>query len=402
MKRVVLMIISALICGMLYTSCSSNELQGEIPDEPQKGITEESQNGTAEDLQGEITYPKYGKYGRNILADDFVEATQMAEYSLSADLSDGNSSLKIVIRSITETETGRITEWGGYYPHSLDNWLASSWDDNLKGNTFIVYESGKIAHAAVAFVSDCIIEYYKNGATEPAKVKKIKVIQDEIPEESQNGTTEDLQGEITYPKYGKYGRNILADDFVEAAQMAEYSLSADLSADNSSLKIVIRSITETETGRITEWGGYYPHSLDNWLASSWDDNLKGNTFTVYESGKTAHAAVTFVSDCIIEYYENGAAEPAKVKEIKVIQDEIPEEPQDKPAEDLQGEITYPKYGKYGLNILADDFVEATQTGNKLVEYSMSADLSAGNSSLKIVIRSITPIEWGGILSKQFG
>jgi hypothetical protein len=59
--------------------------------------------------------------------------------------------------------------------------------------------------------------------------------------------------------------------------------------------------------------------LDNWLASSWDNNLKGNTFTVYESGKTAHATVTFISDCIIEYYENGATKPVKVKGIKVKQ-----------------------------------------------------------------------------------
>jgi len=43
------------------------------------------------------------------------------------------------------------------------------------------------------------------------------------------------------------------------------------------------------------------------------------TFTVVESGKPADASVIFFEDCIIEYYENGAPEPTKVKEIKVIE-----------------------------------------------------------------------------------
>jgi hypothetical protein len=324
MKKVISIIVSTLICGALYTSCSSDEQQSGNMDEPIRGITEKSQSEITDEPQGEIIYPKYGKNGLNILADNFVEATPttgstLVEYSMSADLSAGNSNLKIVIRSIIETETGFI-EWGGYYPHSLDNWSASSWDNKLKGNTFTIYESGKPAHATVTFVSDCIVEYYENGATEPTKVKEIKVKQGGITDEPQDETKEDLQGVITYPKYGKNGLNILADDFVEATltgdRVVEYSMSADLSAGNSSLKIVIRSIIETETGFI-EWGGYYPHSLDNWSASSWDNKLKGNTFTIYESEKSAHATVTFVSDCIIEFYENGATEPTKVKEIKV-------------------------------------------------------------------------------------
>ena len=52
-------------------------------------------------------------------------------------------------------------------------------------------------------------------------------------------------------------------------------------------------------------------------------------------------------------------------------------------------ITYPETGKYGLNILADGFEEAKEelfTFDKN-SYSMKAVLPAGNSSLKIVIKS---------------
>ena len=122
---------------------------------------------------------------------------------------------------------------------------------------------------------------------------------------------------FSYPETGKGGPNILAEGFVEAQKtewdLFEYSVRAVLPAGNSSLKIVIKSATNIE------WGGYYPSSVENWLVSRWDENLRGNTFTVYESGKPADATVIFSGDCIIEYYENGALEPTKVKEIKVIQ-----------------------------------------------------------------------------------
>ena len=67
-----------------------------------------------------------------------------------------------------------------------------------------------------------------------------------------------------------------------------------------------------------EWGGFYSSSIENWLITSWDNNIRGNTFTVFESGKPTDVLVIFHNDCIIEYYENGAAEPTKVKEIKVM------------------------------------------------------------------------------------
>jgi len=151
---------------------------------------------------------------------------------------------------------------------------------------------------------------------------------------------------ITYPKTGKYGPNILADGFVEAKRtewsINLYSMRAELPPGNSSLKIVIKtdvSFTCTACGvpfregdqkcpacgnsackpanDYIHWGGYHSGSEENWLITQYDFSLKGNTFTVYESGKPADVTVTFLYDFIIEYYENGATIPTKVKKVIV-------------------------------------------------------------------------------------
>jgi len=388
MKKNVLMIISALFCGMMLTNC---EMQGYPTEELHSDPAEELNGDPAEELNGEISYPKFGKYGLNILADDFLEATQTgdtpAHYSVSADLSAGNSSLKIVIKSAKPAIYGcynqlpsrdicgaKFTEWhekcpvcggvntlrhfdekswGGFYYSNLDNWLATNYDLQLRGNIFTVYESGKPAHAEVTFSNDCIIEYYENGAKTPTKVKEIKVDRDVITEEPQEEIPEGLDGVITYPKNGKYGPNILADGFVEAKASTsgrfEYSVRAELTAGNSHFKIVIKSAKPIEyicrnippsrqpcgakfnewheicpvCGGVNtminygnSWGGWnYGSSEDNWLVSN-----VGSQFTckVYDSSEPADASVLFDDDCIIEYYENGAKTPTKVKQIKVI------------------------------------------------------------------------------------
>lgn len=124
---------------------------------------------------------------------------------------------------------------------------------------------------------------------------------------------------ISYPKEGKWGPNILADDLVDVKRLENnwpvlYSVKAELPAGNSNLKIVIRSETAYPYGGY----GYNNGSEENWLISPFDIPTKGNTWTVYESGKHADAAVVFDYDCIVEFYENGATTPTKVKEIKVI------------------------------------------------------------------------------------
>jgi len=118
---------------------------------------------------------------------------------------------------------------------------------------------------------------------------------------------------FTYPEKGKYGPNILSDKVVAVKKTEwgryEYSARAELPAGNSSLKIVIRS----ESGN-TAWGGFNQGSDDNWLVSNAGSRF---TLTVYESGKPADASFIFFSDFIIEFYENGATQPTKVKKMYI-------------------------------------------------------------------------------------
>ena len=161
---------------------------------------------------------------------------------------------------------------------------------------------------------------------------------------------------ITYPETGKYGHNILAEGFVEAKKMegnrsAEYSVRAKLPEGNSSLKIVIKPAKQAsfvclntlphlcraefneqheicpECGGVntlhemnSRFIGLYQGSDVNWKIAT-VENILSFTYVdelVHRDGKVADATVSFDDDCIIEYYENGAIEPTKVKEIKVI------------------------------------------------------------------------------------
>jgi len=184
---------------------------------------------------------------------------------------------------------------------------------------------------------------------------------------SKSSLDSEFEQSITYPEIGKLGlKNILAEGFLEGKRLGldeennrlfEYSVKAILPAGNSSLKIVIKSENPRlficrsllpptyppsppclakfdkwyeicpECGEMNtleeiiganSWGGYYSGYDENWIISRWDNNLQGNTWTVYDSGKPADAIVTLSNDFIIEYYENGAKEPTKVKEVKVI------------------------------------------------------------------------------------
>ena len=283
-------------------------------------ITGEKPQPDTDGLQGVITYPKYGKIGLNILDDGFVGATKtgdkLVEYSLTAEVPVG-AGLKIVIKT-DKMEDYRV--WGGFYAGSADNWLYTNYDPATKSNTFTVYESGKRADLTVTFFEDCIIEYYENGDKTPTKVKEIKVSPDIVTDEKPQPDTDGLQGVITYPKNGKMGPNILAGGFVQATptgeKLAEYSLNAEVPV-GAGLKIVIRTNKAAkEDYRI--WGGFYADYNENWLYTNYDPATGSNTFTVYESGKRADLTVTFFEDCIIEYYENGAKTPTKVKEIKMI------------------------------------------------------------------------------------
>jgi hypothetical protein len=182
MKKNILMLIASLLFGgMWFLGCNTEKVQGvsdetlQEGDENTRAASEESGDGILIGFDGVINYPKVGKYGLNILADDFVEAKKTEggryEYSVKADLTAGNSHLKIMMKPAND---GEHPIWGGWNQGSDENWKISNVGSQF---TCTVYESGKVADASVIFFDDCIIEFYENGATTPTKVKEIKVIQ---------------------------------------------------------------------------------------------------------------------------------------------------------------------------------------------------------------------------------
>jgi hypothetical protein len=173
--------------------------------------------GTSANTDSGISYPETGKFGYNILAEEFVEAKKTEwgryEYSVRAKLPDDKLKLKIVIKPVNpsyyvcrnriDSERGSLCdakflefheicpECGGvntlhkYFSDGIGfnqgsdfNWLVSNVINEF---TFtyvneLVHKEGNVADASVIFGGDCIVEYYENGAKEPTKVKKIKVI----------------------------------------------------------------------------------------------------------------------------------------------------------------------------------------------------------------------------------
>jgi hypothetical protein len=125
---------------------------------------------------------------------------------------------------------------------------------------------------------------------------------------------------ISYPERGRDGLNILNENFVEARAtgdgLFEYSVTAIVPKGNSSLKIIIKAKSTDSSEQ--PWGGYYPSTQENWQIEREGSQAGAFICTVIESGKPCDLTVTFTFDTIIEYYENGATVPTKVKEIKVI------------------------------------------------------------------------------------
>lgn len=115
---------------------------------------------------------------------------------------------------------------------------------------------------------------------------------------------------ITYPESGKYGLNILADDFIKVKKNVQYSMKALLPAGNSSLKIILKN-------NLATWGGCNIITIENWFCGTFDNETRGNTFSVSDNEKPNDLGVVFFSDCTVEYYENGASEPTKTKVLKM-------------------------------------------------------------------------------------
>ena len=118
---------------------------------------------------------------------------------------------------------------------------------------------------------------------------------------------------ITYPETGKHGINILAEGVTSisahnghGSENNFYSMKAEL-PEGTSLKIVLKG------------GLWYYGALpapENWTVGDYDEESKSQEFTVKQSGIPNDLSIAFeAGEITIEYYENGATVPARVKQI---------------------------------------------------------------------------------------
>jgi len=130
---------------------------------------------------------------------------------------------------------------------------------------------------------------------------------------------------ITYPESGgshnKY--NILSDKITEVKPlvvpyyMNEYSFCADV-PEGQGVKIILK-------GGV--WRGPNEHSEYYWDCSDYDEINKTQEFTTKGSGGIQYSSITFSSGTLdennqeyimVEYYENGAITPTKVKRLNIM------------------------------------------------------------------------------------
>lgn len=177
----------------------------------------------------------------------------------------------------------------------------------------------------------------------------------------------EFTNDIEYPEFSNYGENILFSDKDTFDALVDYSMAANLPV-GTSLKIVLKG------GR---WGY---HSLSNgpvnWDVSTYSGQTQ--TFTSQEDGKSCDLMIQFIpaqpgDDIRIEYYENGAAAPTRVKHLTLIDQTNPE-----PEPDENDTISYPLYTKYGKNILNQlvdtAYVDSTYVMFCNIEFGNTLDL----------------------------
>ncbi len=116
--------------------------------------------------------------------------------------------------------------------------------------------------------------------------------------------------EIVYPLNSQYGTNILHDSVTSVQRLSNYSLAATLPV-GMHLKIVLKG---------GMWGYFImPSGPRNWTISTFDFLLRTQTFIATESGKESDLIIQFseLGITTIEFYENNALTPTKIKSLKV-------------------------------------------------------------------------------------
>lgn len=173
---------------------------------------------------------------------------------------------------------------------------------------------------------------------------------------------------ITYPAVGAFGSNILHDTVNVVDISKSYSLKADLPTGNA-LKVVIKNGL---------WHFVVIPAPVNWTFTSYNQVSQSQIFTVGEAAKPNDLDIRFATKgkVQIEYFENNALVPTRVKELTV------RDPNEVPVN--QKVYSYPYWSddiKY-YNILSDS-LRTTHAGKV---YAMRAHIPAGKS-LKVVMKA---------------
>ncbi|MCL2290007.1 MAG: hypothetical protein FWC34_04790 [Bacteroidetes bacterium] len=114
---------------------------------------------------------------------------------------------------------------------------------------------------------------------------------------------------INYPKTGLHGDNILSDEVTEISPTKIYSMRAEVPV-GLSLTVMLKN------------GLWFYDAMSpiNWMITTYDDNTRSQRFTIMESGKISDLSFlpSGKSEYItIEYYENEAVTPTKIKTLNV-------------------------------------------------------------------------------------
>jgi hypothetical protein len=119
---------------------------------------------------------------------------------------------------------------------------------------------------------------------------------------------------ILYPPKTNYGINILSDSMTtvnySVNQNFSYSMGASLPV-GASLKIILRGCIW--------WYMAMPEVPVNWTITTYNEKTEIQTFTATESGKDCDLQIKLGTNetVTIEYYENNAVTPTKIKELVI-------------------------------------------------------------------------------------
>lgn len=242
-----------------------------------------------------ITYPMAGTYGSNLLCDTFNIFTPGTIHSLKADLPEGTA-LKIILK-------GKPNNWAYAVIPAPENWNVKTYDMATQSQEFTVKNSGQSNDLYIHIGQDADsiqIEYYENGAIAPTKTKTIY---------STKKAEEPNNEFIIYPEMGLIVNyyNVLHDSISYTREGKVYSIFA-LVPLKKNVKVIFKSDSKVWVENPNNAG------LHNWAQKDFDSSTNSQEFYTTGTGK-CEMSVTFpVSQKMtIEFYENNATEPTKIK-----------------------------------------------------------------------------------------